>query len=97
MIDKKKIALDAIDKAIKGIDKHFTDTTDPAISSIPSDHIRRLQRKLIEMKKSIEENRIEQAKTLVGLGRVIADSWPYDSVIGGLIIDAEQSFKKYIA
>lgn len=97
MIDKKKKTLDAINKAVKRIDEHFSGTADPAIASIPHDHIRRLQKKLIQMKRSIEENCLEQGKSLIGLGRVIADSWPYDSVIGGLIVDAEQCFKEYIA
>ena len=97
MTEKKKKALDAIDNAIKKINEHFSGTTDPAIASIPSDHIRRLQKSLIEMKRCIEEDRPEQGKSLIGVGRVIADSWPYDSIIGGLIVEAEQCFRAYIA
>lgn len=95
-MDKKLKALDAINKAISRVDDHFTGDLDPAIKSIPLFHLKQLQEKLYEMRYCIETNNLKQGVSLIGIGRVIADSWPYDSVIGNLIIRASQEYKTFM-
>jgi hypothetical protein len=94
--DRKIKALDAIDKAIDRINEHFNGDADPVISSIAIDHLKRLQKQLYYMKNIIESNNMKQGESLIGIGKVIVDSWPYDSVIGNLIVKADQEFKSYI-
>jgi hypothetical protein len=95
-IDKKTKALDTINKAINRSNDHFAGDVDTVIRSIPLTHLKQLLKSLYEMKHSIETNNLKQGESLIGIGKIIVDSWPYDSEIGNLIINASHEFKAYI-
>ncbi|WP_269859640.1 hypothetical protein [Streptomyces sp. RPT161] len=48
---------------------------------------------LESMKHQIESNAVPpRAQRLTGMGRVIADSWPFDSELAALILEAERRY-----
>ena len=47
------------------------------------------------MKHQIESGNVPpRDERLMGMGRIIADSWPYDNELGKLILEAEQQYLK---
>ena len=48
---------------------------------------------LESIKRQIESEAVPpRAERLTGIGHVIADSWPFDSELGALILEAEQRY-----
>ena len=48
---------------------------------------------LESIKRQIESGAVPpRAERLAGIGHVIADSWPFDSELGALILEAEQRY-----
>lgn len=95
-MDQKTIALDAINEAINRISEHFNGDIDPTLITISSAHIKLLQQHLFEMKNSIDTDNFMQGQSLFGIGRVVVDSWPFDSVVGNSIIKADQCYRNYM-
>lgn len=91
----KNRALDAIELAIKKIEKHLETLYDRPIKHLPSEHILKFKDTLLKMKASIEENVLPNDYKPT-LGKVIVDSWPYDSEIGPLIIAAEKKYYNHL-
>ena len=85
-----------IDVAIKAIDEHLNGTcVDSKISSIPNNQLLSFKDKLRNMKKQIEYNSLPLSQAF-GMGRAIADCWPFNSIVGEKILESEQSYINFV-
>lgn len=85
-----------IDAAIKAIDEHLNGTiVDVKISSIPNNQLLSFKDKLVKMKIQVEQDSLSPYQ-VPGMGRVITDSWPFNSSVGEKVLESEQSYINFI-
>lgn len=56
--------------------------------------INKINKDLKQMSESLENKKISWS--YIGFGNIIIDSWPLDSNLGDLLLDAEQEYKKLL-
>lgn len=57
--------------------------------------LRLIKDKLLSMQTQVESDNLPSRQERIrGIGRMVADSWPFDSELGSVLIDVEQSYLK---
>lgn len=84
-------ALQAVITARERAESHISGNRDTVLTLEFDEQIKRFIDNLLKMEDSLKNNDTEQVT--IGMSRVIADQWPFNSEIGNLICKAEEQFK----
>ncbi len=87
----KQNIIEKIDTCIKLIDDRFL-LKHYQLRGISIEQLKLFRDKLTLISESIKNNSFAYKNT--NMGKIIIDSWPFDSQLGELIIEIENSYKK---
>ncbi len=88
-------ALAAIERALSGIDEELERHASGQGSVSNPAQLATLRTQLVQAARQLADPPLpSKGQRLRGIGRVIADSWPYDNPLGGMILEAEQLYLK---
>jgi len=88
-------ALTATTRALSGIDEELDRHTAGQGRVSSAKQLASIREQLAQMELQLSSPELPpRAGRLRGAGRVIADSWPYDSPLGSMILEAEQLYLK---
>src|SRR3989304_3413532 len=89
-------AIAKIDNAITQINHLLDESGTPAEGPGSRNQLLKIMYFLNQMKQNLIDKNTSQADSNYGLGRLVADSWSDDSILGNAILDAEQAYVKAI-
>ena len=88
-------ALANINKAISEVSDEIARLDDGQQGVISNaQQLQKFLSQLEAMRDEVSENSV--SGNLLGMGRVIVDSWPFDSPLGATLLAAEQSYKSLV-
>ncbi|MDE9542944.1 hypothetical protein [Xenorhabdus bovienii] len=86
-LEKINYAIKEIDIAISVYDSSFNSFT-------TLEQLNLFKTKLLRVLDDINLGKLPQkTERNLGISRIIVDQWPFDNILGGLIIEAEQVYK----
>ncbi|MEV0639654.1 hypothetical protein AB0I77_32910 [Streptomyces sp. NPDC050619] len=82
-----------IERALSGIDEELERHAAGQGRMSSPGQLASIREQLTQMAQQLSAPHLPpKEQRLRGVGRVIADSWPYDNALGGLILEAEQLY-----
>ncbi len=85
-----------IEKAIFAIDKEISEKKLPAEGPMSLAQLSQFKQALYQMRDVLNRNNTpREQREIVSLGKIIVDSWPLNSELGKIIIQAEEEFRKF--
>ncbi|WP_399926915.1 hypothetical protein [Streptomyces kanamyceticus] len=88
-------ALAATEQALSGIDEELERHAAGRGSVSNPGQLAHLREQLVHVVQQLSAPPLPpKEQRLRGVGRVVADSWPYDNPLGGMILEAEQLYLK---
>ncbi|GIV67078.1 MAG: hypothetical protein KatS3mg047_1471 [Bellilinea sp.] len=91
---KKEQVVTTIQQAVDALDDHVASVSVPESGPMSRKQLEFFREQLLDMLKCIQENR-QSLSTRTMMGKIIIDSWPLNSILGEMIIKAEQNFWDY--
>jgi hypothetical protein len=85
-------AIQSIAEAIAGIEAELKRHSDGRGEVSSPAQLTALKNALLRMRVELESGQVSLSE--VGVGRVIADSWPFDNRLGEMIAQAEQDYRR---
>lgn len=85
-------AVQAVTKAVAAIEAELQRHSDGRGEVSSPAQLTTLKDALLRMRAELQSGQISLSE--VGVGRVIADSWPFDSRLGQMIVQAEQDYRR---